>query len=264
MPSGQPPPVQTSQSAAVLTITIAREARRNALNADVAAGIMAALDRAEADPSIRAVILTGAGDRAFCAGGDLQPDADGAPFSLNPADPRHYVPALLARMEACRLPLIARVNGAALAGGFGLMCACDLVVARDDVMLGVTEVRLGLFPMMILPVLLRAVPHRMLLEMCLTGEPLTARAALAERIVNHIAPASRLDEMVDDLVARIVQQSPTGIRLGKQGLATIRTMSMESALAYAPFMLVNMARTKDAREGFAAFNERRPAVWTGE
>lgn len=225
---------------------------------------MAALDQAESDGEIRAIILTGAGDRAFCAGGDLQPDAHGAPFSINAADPRHYVPALLRRIEACRLPIIARVNGPALAGGFGLMCACDLVVARDDAMVGVTEVRLGLFPMMILPVLLRVVPHRTLLEMCLTGEPLTARAALGDRIVNYVAPAAGLDATVDRLVARIVDKSPTGVRLGKQGLATIRNMSMDSALEYAQFMLANMARTQDAREGFAAFNERRPAAWTGE
>ena len=264
MPLRAPPSVQTSRQSAVLTITIAREERRNALNADVAAGIMAALDAAEADSAIRAIVLTGAGDRAFCAGGDLQPDAEGAPFSINPADPRHYVPTLLRRIEACRLPLIARVNGPALAGGFGLMCACDLVVARDDALLGVTEVRLGLFPMMILPVLLRVVPHRTLLDMCLTGAPLTARAALADRIINDAVPAAELDQTVERLLARIVDNSPTGIRLGKQGLAAIRNMSMDSALEYAQFMLVNMARTRDAREGFAAFNERRPALWTGE
>src|SRR5690606_20700893 len=163
-------PVTITRDDATLTITITRESRRNALNADVAAAIMAALDGAESDDGIRAVVLTGAGDRAFCAGGDLQPAADGAPFSIDAADPRHYVAALLRRMNDCRLPLIARVNGHALAGGFGLVCACDLVVAREDALLGVTEVKVGLFPMMILPFLLRNTPNRVLMEMCLTGE----------------------------------------------------------------------------------------------
>ena len=89
----------------------------------------AGLDAAEADRSVRAVVLTGAGDKAFCAGGDLQPAADGTPFAIDAADPRHYRRcACCERMDACRLPLIARVNGHALAGGFGLVCACDLVV----------------------------------------------------------------------------------------------------------------------------------------
>lgn len=256
-------PVTITRSGATLTITIARESRRNALNADVAAAIIAALDRAEAEGNIRAVVLTGAGDRAFCAGGDLQPAADGAPFAIDAADPRHYVAALLRRMNDCRLPLIARVNGHALAGGFGLVCACDLVVAREDALLGVTEVKVGLFPMMILPFLLRNTPNRLLMEMCLTGEPITASAALAHGIVNYAVPAAELDAKLDWLLARITDKTPTGIRLGKQGLAKIREMSLDAALEYAPFMLANMARTEDAREGFAAFAEKRPPNWTG-
>ena len=119
-------------SGAVMTITINRPERRNALNASVAAGISAALDKGEADPSVRAIVLTGAEDKAFCAGGDLQLDADGTPFTIEAADPRHYVAGLFRRMRACRLPLVARVNGHALAGGFGLLCACDLAVGMTD------------------------------------------------------------------------------------------------------------------------------------
>ncbi|SEI02692.1 enoyl-CoA hydratase-related protein [Paracoccus alkenifer] len=256
-------PVTTARDDATLTITIARESRRNALNADVAAAIMAALDRAESDGGIRAVVLTGAGERAFCAGGDLQPAADGAPFSIDAADPRHYVAALLRRMNDCRLPLIARVNGHALAGGFGLVCACDLVVAREDALLGVTEVKVGLFPMMILPFLLRNTPNRVLMEMCLTGEPITAAEAKPHGIVNHAVPAAELDAKLGWLLARITDKTPTGIRLGKQSLAKIREMSLDAALEYAPFMLANMAQTEDAREGFAAFVEKRPPNWTG-
>ncbi len=167
-------------------------------------------------------------------------------------------------MDACRLPLIARVNGHALAGGFGLVCACDLVVAREDAWLGVPEVKVGLFPMMILPYLLRVVPYRVLMRLCLSGEPMTASEAARYDIVNAAVPAAELDAALASLLARIVDKSPTGQRLGKQALAKIREMSLESALEYAQFMLANMARTSDAREGFAAFNERRAAVWTGE
>ena len=257
-------PVLTEAAGGVMTVTINRPERRNALNADVASEIMAALDRAEADRAIRAVVLTGAGEKAFCAGGDLQPAADGTPFTIDPANPQHYVARLLSRMEACRLPLVARVNGHALAGGFGIVCACDLVVAKDDALLGVTEVKVGLFPMMILPFLLRNVHNRLLMELCLTGEPIAAAEAVGHHIVNYAVPGEALDEKLGWLLDRVTGKSPTGIRLGKQGLCNVRQMSMANALEYAQFMLVNMARTKDAREGFAAFNEKRSPVWTAE
>lgn len=256
--------VQVRKDGAVVTIAINRPERRNALNEDVAEGIAAALDNAEADRDVRAVVLTGTGDKAFCAGGDLQLNADGTPFTISAADPRHYVAKLFRRMRACRLPLIARMNGHALAGGFGLVCACDLAVARDDALVGVTEVKVGLFPMMILPLLLRVVPDRVLMEMCLTGEPFTAAEAAELKLVNYAVPADALDDKLDWLVDRVTSKSPTGIRLGKQALARIREMNFDGALEYAQFMLANMARTEDAREGFSAFAEKRTPDWTGE
>lgn len=255
--------IETDRDGSVLTIRINRPALRNALNEEVSQGIIAALDQAEADAGVRAVVLTGAGDRAFCAGGDLRPAADGTPFTIDAADPRHHVAAMLRRMDACRLPLIARVNGHALAGGMGLVCACDLAVMVDNALIGVTEVRVGLFPAMILPYLLRVLPMRRMMELCLTGEPVTGAEAAAEGWINHAVPAAELDAKVEWLLGRITDKSPTGIRLGKQGLAKVRDMGTESALEYAQFLLANMARTEDAREGFAAFAEKRPPQWTG-
>ena len=257
-------PVLIERRGAVQWITINREERRNALNEKVALGIQAGLDAAEADKSVRAVVLTGAGDKAFCAGGDLQLQADGTPFTIDAADPRHYVARLLRRMDACRLPIIARVNGPALAGGFGILCACDLAVAREDAKLGVTEVKVGIFPMMILPYLLRIVSYRRLMELCITGELITGKVAVAENIVNYAVPYEELDQKLDWLLSRVTDKSPTGIRLGKQALGKIREMSTDSALEYAQFMLANMTRTKDAREGMLAFNEKRAPNWTAE
>lgn len=247
----------------VLTVTINRPDRRNAINEAVAAGLHDALDAAEADPAIRVVVLTGAGDKAFCAGGDMQKDAEGPPFELQASDPRHYIVRLFTRMNACRLPLIARVNGHALGGGLGLVCGCDLAVARDDALLGTSEVKVGLFPMMILPLLLRMLPVRQFMEMCLTGEPFTGAEAAAAGIVNYAVPADGLDDKVDWLVGRVADKSPTGIRLGKQALATIREMGFAQSLEYAQFMLATMATTEDAREGFSAFAGRRKPNWTG-
>ncbi|HXT09198.1 MAG TPA: enoyl-CoA hydratase-related protein [Roseiarcus sp.] len=255
--------VLKAREGGVMRLAINRPERRNALNESVAQGLIAGLDEAEADSSLRVVVLTGVGEEAFCAGGDLKPAADGTPFALDAADPRHYVVALLKRMDACRLPLIARLNGHALAGGFGLACACDLVVAREDALIGAPEARVGLFPMMILPYLMRVISYRTLMQLCITGEPMTAAEAAKREIVNAAVPAGELDATLAALVAGIVSKSPTGIRLGKQALARIREMSLDSALEYAQFMLANMARTEDAREGFAAFNERRKPAFTG-
>ena len=257
-------PVLFERRGAVAYLTINRPERRNALNEAVAAGLMAGLDRAEGDRDVRAVVLTGAGEKAFCAGGDLNVDAEGGPFAIDVADPRHFIARLLRRLEACRLPIMARVNGHAIAGGFGLLAACDLVVARQDALLGVSEVKIGLFPMMILPVLLRAVPHRTLMEMCLSGEPITAAEASMQHIVNYSVPMADLDAKVDWLLDRITTKSPTGIRLGKQALGQIRHMSFDAALEYGQLMIANMARTQDAREGMAAFVEKRPARWTAQ
>lgn len=257
-------PVRTERQGAALSIIIDREERRNALNENVANLIVSALDAAEADRSIRAVVLTGAGEKAFCAGGDLQPAADGTPFTIDPANPTHYVANLLTRMDRCRLPIIGRINGHALAGGFGLLCGCDLVVAREDALVGPTEVKVGLFPMMILPFLLRKLPDSLLMELCLTGEPISAEEARRSGVINYAVTGAELDAKTNWLVERVTSKSPTGIRLGKQALRNIREMNMANALEYAQFMLVNMARTQDAKEGFAAFNEKRSPDWTAE
>jgi enoyl-CoA hydratase/carnithine racemase len=122
----------------------------------------------------------------------------------------------------------------------------------------------GLFPMMILPYLLRVVPYRTMMEMCITGEPMTAAEAQRDGLINYAVPADQLDGKLAWLLDRITSKSPTGIRLGKQALGKIREMSVDQALEYAQFMLANMARTKDAREGFAAFADKRAPNWTAE
>jgi enoyl-CoA hydratase/carnithine racemase len=211
---------------------------------------------------VRAVVITGVG-KVFCAGGDLKPDANGDPFRVDPAEVDNPAVELFHAISNCAVPVIARVNGHALAGGFGLVCACDFAIVVDDAKLGTPEARIGLFPMMILPWMLRAIPRRKLLELCITGEPMTAVDALAHGIVNHVVPADKLDEKLGQLVASIVASSPSAIRMGRRALATMDALSLEASLEYAQRVLPQMARTEDAREGFRAFNEKRPPVWTG-
>ena len=255
--------VRTERKGPVFWIVIDRPAQRNAMNEAVAAGIVAAFDAAESDPDVRAIVLTGAGDKAFCAGSDLAPNAEGAPFTIDPARPNNPVVALFLRIEASGLPVVARVNGHALAGGLGLMCACDLAVASRAATFGTPESGIGLFPMMILPYLQRVLPRRRLMEMCITGERFSAEAALEMELVNYIAEPADLDTKLDWLLARITNKSPTSVRLGKQGFRAMEDMTLRQAFEYAQLMLPMMAATEDAREGFAAFRERRPPNWTG-
>lgn len=245
-------------------ITIDRPEQGNALNEAVATGIIAALDAAEADPACRAVVLTGRGDKVFCAGGDLKSTGGDAPFDIHPSDPRNFIVALLRRMAACRLPLVARVNGHAVAGGLGLVCACDLAIATERARFGVPEVGIGTFPMMILPFLARVLPPRALLELCLTGDLVDAAAARAAGLVNRVVPAAELDAATDALVAKLASRSPTAVRLGKQGAHAMRDMALGEALEYAQVMIAVMVQTQDAAEGIAAFRAKRPPRWTGQ
>lgn len=257
------PEVRAERSGPALWLTIDREERRNALNATVLDGLRAGLIEAAATAGVRAIVITGAGEKVFCAGGDLKPDAEGDPFSIDPAERDNPVVKLLRAIVDCPLPVIARVNGHALAGGFGLVCACDFAVVADNARLGTPEARIGIFPMMILPFMLRTMPRRKLLELCVTGEPITAAEALAHGMVNHVVPLAALDDTVNALVASIAAASPSAIAIGRRAIATIDGLPLDAALEYAQRVLPQLARTPDAREGFKAFNEKRAPVWSG-
>lgn len=255
--------VLVERHGAVQWITINRAERRNALNEEVVRTIDAAIAAAGDDRALRAIVLTGAGDKAFCAGADLAKNAEGFAFAVDFSRPQHYIVDLFKRLQECRLPVIARVNGAVMAGGFGILCACDLAVAADDVKFGTSEPKIGMTPMMILPYMLRVLPPRQLQEMCITGEPFTAKELLDWGVVNYVVPRAELDAKLDWLLARIVDKSPTALRLGKQAYHAMRDMGLRESLEYAQAMVPVMSSTQDAKEGMGAFQEKRTPVWTG-
>lgn len=244
-------------------ITLNRAERRNAINEEVIRLIGEAIVDAAEDRACRAIVLTGAGDKAFCAGGDLQKNADGNPFGVDYSRPQHYMVELFKRIQDCTLPIIARVNGHALAGGFGLLCACDMAVAADDIRIGAPESRIGMTPMTILPHMLRVIPARRLQEICITGEQFTAQEGLDWGILNYVVPREQLDEKLHWLLARVTSASPTAVRLGKQTFNAMREMSLREALEYSQVMFTSMASTADALEGRASFVEKRAPHYTG-
>jgi len=241
-------------------ITINRPDKRNALNADVIAGIRDGYRRAHADPDVRAIVLTGAGDKAFCAGADLQP---GKGFAFDLSRPNLDYADMLREAQDATLPAIVRVNGACMAGGMGLLCMADMAVADERAVFGLPEVKVGVFPMQVLSLLQGLAPPRKVREWCVSGEPFDAAEAHAAGLLNHIAPAGGLDGKIDWLVSRLVDKSPTAIRRGKYAMRAMAAMSFDEGIAYTESQIALLAMTEDAKEGMAAFNEKRKPVWTG-
>lgn len=249
---------------AVQWLTLNRPDRRNALNEQVVRILDAGIAGAVAAGDCRAIVITGAGEQAFCAGADLQKNVQGGAFDVDFSRPKHYIVDLFKRMQDCPLPIVARVNGHAMAGGFGLLCACDMAVAADDVRIGTPEAKVGVTPMMILPFMLRVLPPRRLQEMCVTAEQFSAQQALEWGVVNYVVPRAELDARLDWLLGRILDKSPTAVRLGKQAFNAMRDMGLRESLEYAQAMVPVMSSTQDAREGMAAFQDKRAPQWPGK
>ena len=253
--------VLNEKRGAAFWITINRPEKRNALNADVIAGIRAGYAQAHADAHVRVIVLTGAGDKAFCAGADLQP---GKGFAFDLSKPNLDYADMLRAAHHATLPVIARINGTCMAGGIGLLCMTDLAIAADHIQFGLPEVKVGVFPMQVLSLLQNLVAPRTLREWCLTGEPFSAAQALAAGLLNHVVPASELDAKVEWLIQRIADKSPTAIRRGKYAIRAIGSMSFDEALAHMEGQIALLTMTDDAQEGLNAFNEKRKPKWTGK
>jgi len=241
-------------------LTIDRPKARNALSPEVLNGLMAALDRAEADPAARVVVLTGAGEKVFCAGGDLgQMGGEGGFLATH--DGRRAYARLLLRLQDIRKPTVARVNGHALAGGLGLVLACDLAVAAEHAEVGTPEIDVGLFPMMMMALLQRHLGRKRALEMVLTGERLPAREALSLGLLNRVVPATELDTTVGALAGKLAGKSQAVLALGRRAFFTAEDMPLPAALEYLASQLSLNVLTEDAAEGVTAFIEKRPPKW---
>lgn len=242
----------------VLYLTIHRPERRNAMSPAVLQGLRDGIERADADPAIRAVVITGTGDKAFCAGADLQ---TGKSFAFDHSRPYQGLADLMRRARRATVPLIARVNGACMAGGMGLMAMCDMAVASEHAIFGLPEVKVGLFPAQVLSVLQHLVGRRALNELCLCGEPVSAREALEMGLVNHVA--DDVDARLDWLLARLLDKSPAAVRRGLYTLKHVESMAFEESMAFTESQIALFAQTDDAREGQLAFREKRAPQWTG-
>lgn len=225
--------------------------------------LLTAFRWSQAEPDVRAVVLTGAGNRAFCAGADLSSFEADVP-ELERHHGRQAFVELFALMASLGKPIVGRINGHALAGGLGLAVSCDLLVAADTATFGTPEVNVGIWPMMIQAVLSRNVPRKVLLEMVMLGDRWTATQMQSFGVVNRVAPAHELDTAVADITEKLVKKSPAVMRLGKDSFYRQQDMEFRAALDYlqAQVTLVNL--TEDSKEGVRAFFEKREPDFKGK
>lgn len=262
--------VLRSVAGGVATVTINRPERRNALSWAVIAELSEVLGSLRDDPDVRVVVLTGAGEKAFCAGADLggmaaSPSAEtetGAGF-LELHEGRGGLADLFLDLWSLGKPTIARVRGFALAGGMGLALACDFVIASDDAQFGTPEIDVGLWPFMITVPLVRSMPPKKVLELMLTGRRVGAEEAERIGFVNRVVPVEALDAAVGELASTLAAKSPAIVKLGRDSFYEVWDRAAADALAYLHPMLTVTTLTEDSREGIAAFAGKRRPEWKG-
>jgi enoyl-CoA hydratase/carnithine racemase len=241
-------------------ITINREAQRNAISPAAVRLFLEYLERADGDDDVRAVVVTGAGEKAFCSGADL----GGAVASGDGGDVFRNYARLLTRLSRFPKPTVARINGYCLAGGTGFMLACDIVMAKESAKFGTPEVNVGLFPMMIGALIFRNVLRKKAMEMILLGEKLTAAQALEMGMITRCIPDEAFEEETAKVIAALCGKSPIGLRLGKNAFHAVEQMPLDEAVEFLSEKLGEVVTTEDAREGITAFLEKRKPVFTGK
>jgi methylglutaconyl-CoA hydratase len=253
------PGIRTEKRGQSLWIWIDREEKRNAINKHVLQGIESAITSSRQDESLRCVVLTGVGRKAFCAGADLS--AGTGTFTLGLEEPMTDFGKLARVVRHLGVPLVGRINGDCVAGGMGLMSLCDLVVVADHARFGLPEAKVGVFPMQVLVFLRSMIGARHINELCLTGDLINAARAYEIGIANYVVPFEELDARIDALTFKLCEMSPVALRRGKYAIAAMEQMAFAEALAFAETLISVTALTGDAAEGLAAFNERRHPRW---
>lgn len=246
----------------VARITLNRPEKRNALSGPMVDALQDGLDRVEHDESARVVVLTGEG-AAFSAGADLESLRRMQTVSvLENADDSERLAALFSRIYTFPKPVIARVNGHAIAGGCGLAAVCDFSIAADGARLGFTEVRIGFVPAIVMVFAVRKIGEAAARRLMLTGELITADEAVELSLINRSVPESELDDKVDALAAALAKNtSASAIRLTKQMMARIPGMGLDEGLEYAARMNAFARSTDDCRAGVAAFLDKTDPPW---
>ena len=255
--------LREEQRGASRWLILDRPAARNALSADLMSALRRALAAADAEARVRAICITGSGERSFCSGMDLALAGAAQGSSVGPEQAARDYAALLVEVARIGKPVVAAVNGAAMGGGMGLLAACDLAVAAEDARFGTPEVELGLFPYMALAPLSRCVGRRAALELALTGRRIDAAEARAIGLVNRVVPRAALQAAALELLDQLAQKSPTALRLGRRAFYATQDLPYEAQLEALCAQFSLTAASADAAEGIAAFLEKRKPDFKG-
>jgi enoyl-CoA hydratase/carnithine racemase len=263
---GAPGDLLAERAGGVLTLTINRPERRNAMTWQVIAGLREHLARAKSDPEVRVVVLAGSGDKAFCAGADLSGMVPRDTAAVTDEYGNHHLARgwlaqLFEEMWQLGKPTIARVQGWAMAGGFGLALACDMVIASDRARFGAPELNVGLWPYMVTVPMLRSMPPKKALELMLTSRVVGAEEAERIGFVTRLVPHDRLDAEVATMTAVLTSKPPGVMKLGRDSFYAVLDSAAAEALPYLHAMLTVTSQTAEAAEGIAAFIEKRPPAW---
>jgi enoyl-CoA hydratase len=246
----------------VATVTLNNPEKRNMLSGQMLVELVDAMQTARDSEDVRAVVLTGAGDKVFCAGADLGGFGADVPLVA-----KHFATDLF--LEYFRLmprlgkPSLCAANGHVLAGGMGLALSCDLLIAKEGTTFGTPEINVGAFPYMIMAIIYRNVPRKKVNEMMLLGERLSAEQAVEYGLANKVVPAGEFDAAVADWAAKLASKSPVLMRLGHDAMYRQQDMAVDDALEYLRSQLSLTFSTEDIVEGVTAFFEKRDPQWKG-
>lgn len=241
----------------IAVITINRPEQRNCLSRDVREGLRSAWGRFEADPALRIAILTGSGDKAFCAGGDLKEMVE----TGMKVPPRDMFPLPYDSIELSK-PTIAAVNGAAFAGGWMIAQACDLCVASTNAKFAITEVKVGRGSPWAAP-LIHMIPQRIMMEVMLTGKPLTAARAYEVGLVNRLAEPGAVLDAALELAREVLEGAPLSVKAARETVMLATEMGRSAALQAARAAHELTYNSEDGQEGPRAFAEKRKPEWKG-
>ncbi len=246
----------------VATITLNRPEQRNPLSAGMLRDLVASFRWCQGESEIWVIVLTGAGDRAFCSGADLSSFGAGVPEAEHHKE-RHVFIDLFLLMSELGKPIVGRINGHTLAGGMGLAGCCDVLIAVDTATFATPEINVGVWPMMITAVLARNLPRKVLLEMVMLGERWTATQMQSAGFVNRVVARELLDATVNEMADKLARKSPAVMRLGRDSFYHQQDMDFAPALDYLYAELLKVAMTEDSKEGVLAFFEKREPKFTG-
>ncbi|HEY0831205.1 MAG TPA: enoyl-CoA hydratase-related protein [Candidatus Dormibacteraeota bacterium] len=246
----------------VATVTLNRPEQRNPLSATMLRGLASALRWCQTEKDVRVVVVTGAG-RVFCAGADLT-SFDGETSGLDKYRSRDLFVDLFVLMSELGKPIVGRINGHALAGGLGLACSCDMLVAVDTATFGTPEINVGIWPMMIQAILSRNIPRKVLLEMEMLGERWTAMQLQSLGVVNRVVAHDQLDSTVKEIAEQLAKKSPVALRLGRDSFYRHQDMDFRAALHYLHGQFLLVSQTEDSREGIKAFFDKREPDFKGQ